>query len=155
MILENIKQDFKHYLKESDNIVVKGSYKHINFIQFEDFDIADENGRNQRKGEIKKYERDNFEETYDLELPKKKSDFPFIAEYKENSLVNSIKVKIVDETDTGYFLIYSGIKTGFVLFWEGNENIAFLVNKKFIKEFKRIDSENSRELTDLYNIAKA
>lgn len=154
MTKEQIKRDFREYLKESENIVLAGSYKSCNFVQFKEFEIAEENGRFHRKGEIKYFERQNFEEEYDLELPKKKSDFPFIADFKNGKLINPIKVKIVDETDTGYFVTYSGIKTGFVFFWEGNENIGLLVNKKKIQEFKKIDDANSDELYDLYQIAQ-
>ena len=93
MNTEQIKQDFREYLKESENMVLPGSYKNVNLIQFEDFEIAEENGRSQRKGEIKTFERENFEEQYDLELPKKKSDFPFIADFKNGKLINPIKVK--------------------------------------------------------------
>jgi hypothetical protein len=157
MNAEQIKQDFREYLKESENIVLPGSYKNVNLIQFDEFEIAEENGRSQRKGEIKTFERENFEEEYDLELPKKKSDFPFMTEYKSTksrTLINPIKVKIVDETDTGYFLTYTGIKTGFIFYLEGNENIGFLVNKKKIQEFKKINDDNSDDLYDLYQIAQ-
>lgn len=157
MNAEQIKQHFREYLKESENMVLSGSYKNVNLIQFEDFEIAEENGRSQRKGEIKSFERENFEEEHDLELPKKKSDFPFMAEYKSTksrTLINPIKVKIVDETDTGYFLTYSGIKTGFIFYLEGNENDGFLVNKKKIQEFKKINADNSVELSELYKIAQ-
>ncbi len=151
---EQIKQDFREYLKESENMVLPGSYKQLYLIQFEDFEIAEENGRSQRKGEIKTFEREDFEEQYDLELPKKKSDFPFIAEWKNSKLINPIKVKIVDETNTGYFLTYTGIKTGFVFFYEGNENNGFLVNKNKIQEFKKINDRNGDELSELYKIAR-
>lgn len=153
---EKLRQEFREYIAEAkdENIVLPGSYKNVSLIQFEDFEIAEENGRSQRKGEIKTFERENFEETYDLELPKKKSDFPFIADFKNSKLVNPIKVKIVDETDTGYFLTYAGIKSGYVFFWEGNENVGFLVNKNKIQEFKKINNDNSKELTELYEIAK-
>ena len=154
MNTEQIKQDFRGYLKESENMVLPGSYKNVNLIQFEDFEIAEENGRSQRKGEIKTFERENFEEEHDLELPKKKSDFPFIADFKNGKLINPIKVKIIDETDTGYFLTYTGIKTGFLFFYEGNENNGFLVNKKKIQEFKKINDRNGDELSKLYKIAQ-
>lgn len=153
---EKLIQEFREYLAEAkdENIVLPGSYKNVNLIQFEDFEIAEENGRSQRKGEIKTFERENFEEEHDLELPKKKSDFPFIVEYKSTksrAYINPIKIKIVDETDTGYFLTYTGIKSGYVFFYEGNENVGFLVNKNKIQEFKKINDDNSY---DLYQIAQ-
>lgn len=137
-----------------ENIVIPDSYKHCILFQFDEFEIAEENGRNQRKGEIKNFERENFEEQYDLELPKKKSEFPFIAEYKNHKLINPIKVKIIDETDTGYFLVYLGIKFQQAFYLEANENVGFLINRKKIQEFKRINDENGPELHELYKIAQ-
>jgi hypothetical protein len=117
------------------------------------FEVAEENGRTQKRGEIKTFERENFEEEYDLELPKNKSYFPFIADYKNGKLTNPIKVKIIDETNSGYFVTYSSIKAGYVFHIDNDDNVGILINKNKINEFKKIFADNSKELYNLYKEA--
>lgn len=123
-------------------------------VEFDEFDIEDEGNRYTKKGQIKRYEVENFKDEYDIDLPVKKSDFPFIMYYKNRKYeTNFEKVKIIKTLDNGSDTVIKVPKQpkDTLAIHFGNENTIGFIYKDDLDKFLELENKNFKSYNKIYS----
>lgn len=138
----------KDLFKTIDGIrYIENSMTNFVIYNFDEFDVEEENGNYTRKGNIKRYEVENFKEEHGIELPTTKSKFPIAILHKDNNKFDLGKCTIVDsdyEDDVDFIKIKKQPRNTIYVYFI-NDGIGGLIHKDDIEKYKDLKDKTNIE----------